>query len=165
MVAIQKVVGIETEYGIVQRGVGETNPISASSVLINAYVAELARDAEKARVGWDFEDESPGTDARGFAPEVPMDLDLTPELQKFVDDQVRSGAYASAGAVVRQALVLLKAQDELTADRRITHIREIRVNCHAVAGANAAPRLFLLFQKLRGDDERDMGECLWKISQ
>ncbi|MGE0880544.1 MAG: depupylase/deamidase Dop [Acidimicrobiia bacterium] len=59
--AIKKVCGIETEYGIIQRP-GESNPISASSVLINSYIAELQR-----KVGWDFEDESPGRDARGFA--------------------------------------------------------------------------------------------------
>ena len=35
--AIQKVLGIETEYGIIVRG-GDSNPIAASSVLINAYV-------------------------------------------------------------------------------------------------------------------------------
>jgi Pup amidohydrolase len=63
-VAIAKVVGMETEYGIVHRGAGESNPIAASSVLINAYVSDLAR-----RVAWDFEDESPGNDARGFARE------------------------------------------------------------------------------------------------
>jgi proteasome accessory factor A len=61
-VAIRKVVGVETEYGIVLRGAGESNPIAASSVLINAYVSSLARKVE-----WDFEDESPGTDARGFS--------------------------------------------------------------------------------------------------
>ncbi|MCU1375452.1 MAG: dop [Actinomycetia bacterium] len=60
--AIRKVCGIETEYGIVLRGAGESNPIAASSVLINAYVSSLAR-----KVDWDFEDESPGTDARGFS--------------------------------------------------------------------------------------------------
>ncbi len=62
--AIRKVCGIETEFGIVLRGGGESNPISASSLLINAYVAHLQR-----KVGWDFEDESPGRDARGFARE------------------------------------------------------------------------------------------------
>jgi len=63
-VALRKVFGLETEYGILQRGPGESNPIAASSVLINAYVAELAR-----KVAWDFEDESPGNDARGFSRE------------------------------------------------------------------------------------------------
>ena len=41
--ALRKVFGIETEYGIQQRGAGESNPIAASSVLINAYVTELNR--------------------------------------------------------------------------------------------------------------------------
>jgi len=62
--AIRKVCGVETEYGIMLRGAAESNPIAASSVLINAYVTSLAR-----KVAWDFEDESPGTDARGFSVE------------------------------------------------------------------------------------------------
>ena len=69
--AIPKVLGIETEYGILVRG-GESNPIAASSVLINAYVQELARAGAatgSTRVGWDFEDEHPGNDARGFSAE------------------------------------------------------------------------------------------------
>ncbi len=57
--AVPKVCGIETEYGIALRG-GDPNPIAASSILINAYVQHLHR-----QVGWDFEDESPGNDARG----------------------------------------------------------------------------------------------------
>jgi hypothetical protein len=63
-VAIAKVLGLETEYGIIIKGSADPNPITASSALINAYVSELSR-----RVGWDFEDESPGRDARGFARE------------------------------------------------------------------------------------------------
>lgn len=60
--ALPKVCGIETEYGIVQRGGGDSNPIAASSLLINAYVSSL-----QAKVDWDFEDESPGSDARGYS--------------------------------------------------------------------------------------------------
>ncbi|MGH9182435.1 MAG: depupylase/deamidase Dop [Acidimicrobiales bacterium] len=73
--AIRKVCGIETEYGIVLRGVEESNPVAVSSLLINSYVSSLQR-----RVGWDFEDESPGNDARGYsvegamAPEVETNL-------------------------------------------------------------------------------------------
>jgi Pup amidohydrolase len=72
--AIPKVCGIETEYGIVVRG-GDNNPVSASSLLINAYVNATSR-----KVGWDFEDESPANDARGFdldnvfAPEIETSL-------------------------------------------------------------------------------------------
>jgi proteasome accessory factor A len=73
--AVHKVCGIETEFGIVHIRPGDSNPVAASSLLINAYVAEHDR-----RVGWDFEDETPGIDARGFtefdalAPEVETHL-------------------------------------------------------------------------------------------
>ncbi len=60
--AIAKVCGIETEYAVVLRGAPDPNPVLASSMLINGYV-------EGHRIGWDFEDESPGRDARGFARE------------------------------------------------------------------------------------------------
>lgn len=64
--AVHKVLGIETEFGITHRGVETPNPVTASSLLINAYLAEIQREQQLAsRVGWDFEDESPGADARG----------------------------------------------------------------------------------------------------
>jgi len=81
--AITKICGIETEYGIIVRGADESNPITASSTLVNAYVTAMTGSsaaARKRRVGWDFEDESPGNDARGealylsFAPEVETHL-------------------------------------------------------------------------------------------
>ncbi len=61
--AIHKVCGIETEYGINVVG-GDGNPITASSVLVNAYATEAER-----RTDWDFEDETPANDARGFTRE------------------------------------------------------------------------------------------------
>src|SRR5881409_514699 len=69
---------METEYGILLRGT-ESNPILASSLLINAYVNELQR-----KVGWDFEDESPGTDARGFAREGAMPPEVETHLVNAV---------------------------------------------------------------------------------
>jgi len=78
-VAIPKVCGIETEYGIALRGSGDSNPIAASSVLINAYVSDLQR-----KVGWDFEDESPGNDARGFAREGSMPPEVETHLVNAV---------------------------------------------------------------------------------
>ncbi len=65
--AIRKICGIETEYGIHVLD-GDQNPIAASSVLVNAYAQLVARQ----QTGWDFEDESPGTDARGFTREGAM---------------------------------------------------------------------------------------------
>ncbi len=76
--AVRKVCGIETEYGIILRG-GESNPITASSLLINSYVSRLQR-----KVGWDFEDESPGRDARGFSREGPS----APEVETHLVNAV-----------------------------------------------------------------------------
>ena len=64
--AIHKVCGIETEYGIVVSGAPDANPIQASSTLVNAFVNTLGR-APSSKVSWDFEDEMPGNDARGYA--------------------------------------------------------------------------------------------------
>jgi len=65
-VPIVKVCGIETEYGIHATG-GDGNPITASSVLVNAYATVAER-----RTDWDFEDETPGNDARGAPGEGSM---------------------------------------------------------------------------------------------
>jgi len=76
-VAVAKVCGIETEYGIHHAG-GDGNPVASSSLLVNAYVSDLAR------VGWDFEDESPGNDARGFAREGAMPPEIETHLVNAV---------------------------------------------------------------------------------
>ena len=59
--AIPKVMGIETEYGITVRNQPDFNPILSSLLLINSY--ETYRNA---RIRWDYEAESPLRDARGF---------------------------------------------------------------------------------------------------
>src|SRR5438093_13712243 len=84
--AIAKVCGIEMDYGMVLRGSGESNPIAASSVLINAYVQELQQSpaAGGERIEWDFEDESPGNDARGFAREGAMPPEVETHLVNTV---------------------------------------------------------------------------------
>jgi Pup amidohydrolase len=85
--ALPKVCGIETEFGIMMRG-GESNPVSASSLLINAYVARVA-GRESARTGWDFNDEQPGSDARGFN----LDDVMVPELEtNLVNAVLTNGA-------------------------------------------------------------------------
>jgi Pup amidohydrolase len=76
-VAIPKVCGIETEYGVTLRGAADPNPVLASSMLINGYV-------EHNKVGWDFEDESPGRDARGFAREGAMPPEIETHLVNTV---------------------------------------------------------------------------------
>ena len=126
--ALPKVCGIETEYGIVVRG-ADNNPVTASSLLINAYLAETARD--RARIGWDFEDEHPANDARGFsleesmAPEVETTLVnavLTNGARFYVDHahpeisipEVRTAREAvvwdrGADEIIRRAMVAAKS--------------------------------------------------------
>lgn len=86
--AIRKVCGIETEYGIVFRGAEDPNPITASSILINSYLSELNRSGGAVHgapgVGWDFEFETPGSDARGAAP---IDA-LPPEVETHLVNAV-----------------------------------------------------------------------------
>ncbi len=42
-----------------------------------------------------------------------MNVSLTPELEKFVDDKVDSGLYNNASEVIRESLRLLKEHDEI----------------------------------------------------
>ncbi len=55
--------GTETEFGISVSGQPTANPMVASSQVVNAYASSTLR-ARRAR--WDFEEESPLRDARGF---------------------------------------------------------------------------------------------------
>ena len=58
-VAVSKVLGIETEYGISTGRPGD-DPIVMSTLLVNAFASKLAH-----HIRWDFDAESPGADARG----------------------------------------------------------------------------------------------------
>ena len=89
--AIAKTFGIETEYGIVHRGTDDPNPITASSLLINSFLASegYKPDARSDVIAWDFIDETPGADARGFRPLGA----LPPEVEThLVNAVLRNGA-------------------------------------------------------------------------
>lgn len=47
-------------------------------------------------------------------PRSSMNVSLTPELEKFVDDKVESGLYNNASEVIREGLRLLKEHDEVS---------------------------------------------------
>src|SRR6056297_1021717 len=116
--ALPKVCGIETEYGIVVRG-GDNNPVSASSMLINAYVA--ATNRERGRIGWDFEDEQPANDARGFS----LDDSLAPEVEtmlvnavltngaRYYVDHAHPEISTAEVTTAREALVWDRAAEEI----------------------------------------------------
>jgi proteasome accessory factor A len=61
--SVRRVMGTETEFGISVQGQPTANPMVASSQIVNAYATSTLR-ARRAR--WDFEEESPLRDARGF---------------------------------------------------------------------------------------------------
>jgi antitoxin ParD1/3/4 len=46
-----------------------------------------------------------------------MNVSLTPELEKFVQDKVDGGRYTSASEVIREALRLLERRDERLRER------------------------------------------------
>jgi antitoxin ParD1/3/4 len=46
-----------------------------------------------------------------------MNISLTPELERMVDDRVKSGRYASASEVIREGLRLLEEQEQVKQQR------------------------------------------------
>jgi proteasome accessory factor A len=65
VVSVHRIMGIETEYGITVHGHPTMNAMLTSSQVVNAYAAMLvSKGLRKAR--WDYEEEFPLRDARGF---------------------------------------------------------------------------------------------------
>src|SRR5216684_1566286 len=62
--SVRRVMGTETEYGIAVPGQPGANAMVTSSQVVNAYHAATAARARRTR--WDFEEENPLRDARGF---------------------------------------------------------------------------------------------------
>jgi len=63
-VTVRRVMGIETEYGIAEPGRPMANPMLLSSYVVAAYAGTQLHRAVRAR--WDYDDEDPLQDARGF---------------------------------------------------------------------------------------------------
>jgi antitoxin ParD1/3/4 len=61
-----------------------------------------------------------------------MNVSLTPELEKLVNDKVKSGRYNSASEVVREGLRLLQDQDELKRIRTDELRREIMLGVEQI---------------------------------
>jgi len=59
--AIPKVMGTEVEYGITVQNDRDFDPISSCVLLVNAY-----REDHDAKILWDYDQENPLADARGF---------------------------------------------------------------------------------------------------
>ena len=137
--AVHKVCGIETEYGILHTGAGDSNPVSASSLLINSYVA--GRDQ---RVGWDFEDETPGNDARGFtefdalAPEIETHLvnAVLTNGARFYVDHAHPELSTPECADPRSVVVYDRAADEILIRSMTAAAENLPVGEHLVVHKN-----------------------------
>ncbi|MEX2253649.1 MAG: proteasome accessory factor PafA2 family protein, partial [Thermoleophilaceae bacterium] len=58
---LKKILGTETEYGVTISGPGDVSPVLVAGLLVGQY-----GQAELRRVKWDFQEENPLRDARGF---------------------------------------------------------------------------------------------------
>ncbi len=131
--AIPKVLGTETEFGVTIRNQLDFNPALASALVVNSY------EGGRVRVQWSFEEESPGRDARGFGFETHgvSDIDtglvnvvLTNGARLYVDhahpeystpecaDPYQAALYDKAGETViahaaRNAQVMLREGEDL----------------------------------------------------
>lgn len=76
-----------------------------------------------------------------------MNISLTPELERMVDDRVKSGRYASASEVIREGLRLLEEQEQLKQQRLADVRRKIDMGIEqldrgeGIPGSEARERL------------------------
>jgi proteasome accessory factor A len=86
--------GAETEYGVSVPGQPNTNQMLASSLVVNSYANRAASGGSRAR--WDFEEESPLRDARGF--ELPREPVVDPAAPANEDDLGLANVILTNGA-------------------------------------------------------------------
>ena len=77
-----------------------------------------------------------------------MNVSLTPELERLVQEKLSSGLYNSASEVVREALRLLQERDELRRLRLQELKREIAIGIEAADRGELIPAEEV-FQELR----------------
>jgi proteasome accessory factor PafA2 len=62
-VSVRRIMGIETEYGVLEPGNPRSNAVALSTYVVAAY-AQVSHHSP--RIRWDYQDEDPLCDARGF---------------------------------------------------------------------------------------------------
>jgi Pup amidohydrolase len=81
----RRVMGTETEYGVSVPTSPGTSAMTASSQVVNGYASGLPEGpARERRTGWDFEEENPLRDARGFE----VGIGLSDHLPGEPDDEL-----------------------------------------------------------------------------
>ena len=90
---VQRIMGIETEYGVLRPGDQRTTPMVLSGLVVRAYANDVGLNAAQSR--WDYSDESPLRDQRGYdiAREVAHESQLTDEIDpSFANVVLKNGA-------------------------------------------------------------------------
>ena len=108
-ISVHRVMGTETEYGIIAPALPSANPTLLSSQVINAYAATLREGlGNLAGTRWDYTDETPLTDARGFRVDRASahPSQLTDEPTELSAEQIALERGEPAEAVVLMNLVL-----------------------------------------------------------
>jgi proteasome accessory factor A len=83
--SVRRVMGTETEYGVSVPTQPGANAMTASSQVVNGYASQLPEGpARERRTRWDFEEENPLRDARGFE----VGLGLSDHLPGEPDDEL-----------------------------------------------------------------------------
>ncbi|MEW4566795.1 type II toxin-antitoxin system ParD family antitoxin [Tautonia sp. JC769] len=89
-----------------------------------------------------------------------MDVSLTPELEKLIQDKVESGMYPSVSEVVGEALRLLEERDRIRDMRREDLRKEIQIGIDQADRGEVAPldvRGTLATVRRRRRDGKDLG--------
>jgi len=84
-VTVLRVMGTEVEYGVSLPGNPNANAMLLSAQVVNGYASSLP-GGRRRRPGWDFEEESPLRDARGFDLSGPNNVD-----NQFLEDEEDAG--------------------------------------------------------------------------
>ena len=77
---------------------------------------------------------------------MPLNVNLTPELEAMVRDKVASGLYNSASEVVREALRLMEGQDRM----RDVKLEQLRRDLQAGVDSGSGAELDIAAIKRRG---------------
>ncbi|MFN8076464.1 MAG: depupylase/deamidase Dop [Kineosporiaceae bacterium] len=92
--SVRRVMGLETEFGISCPSDPTANSMVLSSQVVNAYAAPLGSRAGRAR--WDYEDEAPLRDARGW--EISRERADPTQLTDVADDPALANVILTNGA-------------------------------------------------------------------
>jgi hypothetical protein len=103
--AVPKVIGTEIEYGVIVPNDPNFDPISVALLLVNSYHGDPQR-----RLLWDYDQEEPFMDARGFAVDAefePPDDQSNMSINTTLTDGVLSSRTARARRRIRSWPTLL----------------------------------------------------------